>query len=111
MTLWCDKYFRDIDEAERLSMTSIDRAIIAEGLAVGMQPDRGDAIPGFADPLGARWLRFRAACARVERETTTDPELRAYLHCSACGADAEASARERSLDRMAERARERRNAA
>lgn len=87
------------DEGARLVAqigTSIDRAIIAEGIAAGMRPDYCDAIPGFPDPLGARWLRFRAACARVERETTTDPNMRAYLRVVAVNADNEASARERN---------------
>ncbi len=74
-----------------------DEQIIDAGIAAGLRQDSGDAILDFYDPLGVRWLRFRAACARVELTHVTDPNIRAFLHNRACQADAEATAREAAL--------------
>lgn len=79
--------------------TPEDHALIEEGIRVGMLPGFGDAIADFYDPTGARWRRFRAACARAEAKL--HPEWAAYLTVRAHQADNEAAARERSLRRAA----------
>lgn len=81
-----------------------DAAIIAEGTSAGMRPDRGDAIAGFPDPHGIRWLWFRAACARAEMNVPG--ACVDYLRARASQADNEAAAREFASVRLArERAR------
>ena len=73
-----------------------DAKIIAEGRLLGLNPDHGNGKDG---PLGITWLRFRAACARVEMSATVDPRLRQYLLARANNADAEAAFREKHLAR------------
>lgn len=67
----------------------------------GWVPSHNRAQPGEPKniDMSAVWLRFRAACARAERTLygPDDPMWR-YLAARAAQADAEASARERSME-------------
>ena len=78
-------------------MIYTDADIIAEGRFYGLHRDSGDMISGFPDPLGARWLRFCAACARAELVETTDADTLRHLTAVAHQCDAEAAAREASI--------------
>lgn len=88
----------------RAAVHSIDRAIIERGIAVGLVPSHHSAQPGEPRDTDITWLRFRAACARAERTlyAQDDPMWR-YLRHRAADSDAEASARERSLETMGRR--------
>lgn len=78
------------------TLTRPDAHIIKEGRDFGLDPDHGVVVKGFDDPYGARWLRFRAACARNELRRTNDPRIRDYWSNRAMQADAEATAREKA---------------
>lgn len=85
----------------RAAVNSLDRATIERGISAGWVPSVNRAQPGepkYID-VSATWLRFRAACARAERTLygRDDPMWR-YLAHRAASADAEASARERSME-------------
>lgn len=90
----------------RAAVHSIDRAIIERGIAAGWVPSHNSATAGEPKDIdvSAVWLRFRAACARAERTLygPDDPMWR-YLQHRAADSDAEASARERSLETMGRR--------
>lgn len=79
--------------------SSIGRAIIENGIAVGLVPSQLLLAPHHPPDIDIVWLRFRAACARAKMRLY--PEMRAYLRNRACQADAEATARENSLHRAA----------
>lgn len=91
----------------RAAVNSLDRATIDRGIAAGWVPSHNRAQPGEPKDIdiSAVWLRFRAACARAERTlyASDDPMWR-YLGHRAASADAEASARERSMETMNGRA-------
>lgn len=85
----------------RAAVNSLDRATIERGIAAGWVPSHNTATRGEPKDIdiSAVWLRFRAACARAERTLhgPDDPMWR-YLAHRAASADAEASARERSME-------------
>ena len=72
-------------------MTSLDRQIVRDGIALGLVPSSLDVLPGHPWDIDITWLRFRAACARAEARLY--PEVSVYLRNRAHQADAEATAR------------------
>lgn len=85
----------------RAAVNSLDRATIERGIAAGWVPSHGRARAGEPKDVdvSAMWLRFRAACARAERTLYgTDHKMSRYLQVVAASADAEAAARERSME-------------
>lgn len=73
------------------AVTSIDRQIIRDGIALGLVPSSLDVRMEHPADIDITWLRFRAACARAEARLL--PEMATYLQHSARTADAEANAR------------------
>lgn len=73
------------------AVTSIDRQIIRDGIALGLVPSALDVLPGHPADIDITWLRFRAACARAEARLI--PEMAEYLQHRARVADGEANAR------------------
>lgn len=85
----------------RAAVNSLDRATIERGIAAGWVPSHNRAQPGEPRDIdiSAVWLRFRAACARAEQTLyRSDEPMWRYLRVRAAQADAEASARERSME-------------
>jgi hypothetical protein len=77
-------------------VTSLDRQIIRDGIALGLVPSDLDVLPGHPWDIDITWLRFRAACARAEARLY--PEMATYLQHRARAADAEANERLRALE-------------